>query len=156
MNLNMIQPKNETESSLLSLIKNCESLIKQIHRKSEETLEFKMNKPRETFHFKPPISLEESWMIGLTNIGVYNTFLNITDHNNNFDLYTDTFDEFSFEELKDKLEEILDIPNITDEHLQDEVIGPRINSAYKKLATEQGQTDGYVILLMGYISFSRF
>ena len=33
MNLNMIRPKIETEDLLLSLNKNCETLIKQTHRK---------------------------------------------------------------------------------------------------------------------------
>ena len=55
MNLNMIRTKIETEDLLLSISKNCETLIDQTHRKAEETLEFKMTKPRETFHFKPPI-----------------------------------------------------------------------------------------------------
>ena len=36
----MIRPKNQTEGLLLSLTKNCETLIKQTHRKAEETLEF--------------------------------------------------------------------------------------------------------------------
>ena len=45
MNLNMIQPKNQTEDLLLSITKNCQTLIKQTHRKAEETLEFKMIKP---------------------------------------------------------------------------------------------------------------
>ena len=51
----MIRPKNETENLLLSITKNCETLIEQTHTKSQETLEFKMIKPRETFHFKPSI-----------------------------------------------------------------------------------------------------
>ena len=55
MNLNMIRPKNETEDLLLSITKNCENLVEQTHRKPEETLEFKMLKLRETFHFNPPI-----------------------------------------------------------------------------------------------------
>ena len=42
MNLKMIQPKNETEDFLLSITKNCETLIDQTHREPEETLEFKM------------------------------------------------------------------------------------------------------------------
>ena len=46
MNLNIIRPKNETENLLLSITKNCETLIQHTHRKSEETLEFKMNKSR--------------------------------------------------------------------------------------------------------------
>ena len=46
MNLNMIRPKSEIEDILLSLTKNCEKLVDQTHRKPEETLEFKMLKPR--------------------------------------------------------------------------------------------------------------
>ena len=61
----MIQPKNETENLLLSITKNCETLVEQTHRKPEETLEFKMTKPRETFHFNPPIQTKGDWMLGL-------------------------------------------------------------------------------------------
>ena len=43
MNLNMIRPKNETEDSLLSITKNCETLIEQTHSNGEQTLEFKMD-----------------------------------------------------------------------------------------------------------------
>ena len=43
MNLNLIQPKNETEVLLLSITVNCEKLDKQTRRKAEETLEFKLN-----------------------------------------------------------------------------------------------------------------
>ena len=70
----MIRPKNQTEDLLLSKTKNCETLIKQTHRKSEETLEFNMIKPRETFHFKPPIHVKGDWMIGLTDLEVPNSF----------------------------------------------------------------------------------
>ena len=81
MNLNMIRPKNETEDLLLSITKNCETLIKQTHRKAEETLEFKMNKSREIFHFSPPIQVKSDWMIGLTNLEVHNSIFNITEEN---------------------------------------------------------------------------
>ena len=56
----MIRPKNETEDLLLSITKNCEKLVEQTHRKPEETLEFKMLKPRETFHFNPPMTPKET------------------------------------------------------------------------------------------------
>ena len=72
-------------------------------------------------------------MIGLISLEIYNSIFNINQEDNKFELYTDTFDKFSFTELKDELEEILDISNITDEHQQDEIIGPRIIKAYKKL-----------------------
>ena len=90
----MIHPKNEIEDLLLSISKNCETLIDQTHRKAEETLEFKMIKPRGTFHFKPPIQVKSDWMLGLTDLEVYISIPNITTTNNEFELYTDTFDEF--------------------------------------------------------------
>ena len=65
MNLNMIIPKNQTEDLLLSITKNCETLIEQTHRKLEETLEFKMIEPKETFYFNPPIHSKGDWMLGL-------------------------------------------------------------------------------------------
>ena len=55
----MIQPENETEDLLLSITKNCETLIQQTHTEPQETLEFKMIKPREIFHFTPPVQTKE-------------------------------------------------------------------------------------------------
>ena len=66
------------------------------------------------------------------------------------ELYTDNFHEFSFEELKDELEEILSISDNTPSHLQHEKKGPRIIQAYKTLRSEKSSTDGYITLLMGY------
>ena len=67
MNLNMIRHKNETEDLSLSITKNCETPIKHTHSRSQETSESKINKSREAFHFNPPISIEGSWMLGLTS-----------------------------------------------------------------------------------------
>ena len=64
----MIRPKNESEDLLLSITEDCEALIKQTHRKAEETFEFKMTKPKETFHFNPPVEVKEDWMLGLTSL----------------------------------------------------------------------------------------
>ena len=52
MNLNMIRPKNQTEDLLLSITKICETLIEQTHTKPQETLEFKMVKPRQNISFQ--------------------------------------------------------------------------------------------------------
>ena len=109
-----------------------------------------MLKPRETFHFNPPIHTKRDWMLGLINLEVYNSIFNITKENNKFELYTDTFDEFSFLELKDEIEEILNIPNITDSHLEDETLTPLITDTYQKLRSDKSSHDGYIILLMGY------
>ena len=67
----MIRPKNETEDLLLSITKNCETLIEQTHTKPQETLEIKMIKPRETFHFKRPIQIKGDWINGFRSIQFY-------------------------------------------------------------------------------------
>ena len=85
-------------------------------------------------------------MIGLMSVQVYNSIFNINYRNNKIELYTDTFDEISFEELKVELEEILNKWKISKEHLQDEEIAPRITSAYKELKAEKRMTDGYYML----------
>ena len=154
MNLNMIQPKNETENLLLSITKNCEKLVEQTHRKPEETLEFKMTKPREIFHFKPPLHTKGDWVLGLIDLEVYHSIFNISKENNKFELYSDTFDEFSFPKLKDEIGEILNIPNIRDNHLEDETLALRIAENYWKLRSDKSKHDGYTILLTGYANSS--
>ena len=126
----MIQSKTETEDLLLSITKNCEKWIGQTQRKAGEVVELKVIKRRETFLFKPPIQIKGDWMIGLRSLEVYNSFFIINQENNKLESYTDTFDKFSFLELKDELEEILDISNTTDEHLRDEIIVPLIIKAF--------------------------
>ena len=98
---------------LLPITKNCETLIEQTHRKAEETLEFKMNKSRETFHFSQPIQIQGDWMIGLTDLEVYNSIFNVTEENNKFEIYRETPTKFQVLDSKDELEEILGIPHIT-------------------------------------------
>ena len=150
MNLNMIRPKNEIENLFLSITKNCETLSKQTHRKAEETLEFKMNRSKETFHFKPPISIKGEWMIGLTDLEVYNSTFIVTEENNKFEIYRDMSDKFGFLELKVEIAEILDISHITDDHLNDEILGPRIIDEFIKLSTEEENTDGFMMVLLAY------
>ena len=82
MSVNMIQPKNETEDLLISITKNCETLIDQTQRKAEETFEFKMTRTRKTFHFKPPIQVKGDWMLAPVDLEVYNYIFNINQENN--------------------------------------------------------------------------
>ena len=56
-------------------------------------------------------------MIGLITLEVYNSVFNITEENIKFEIYTDTFDGFSFTEIKDELEEMLTESKTTFEHL---------------------------------------
>ena len=86
----MIRPKNETEDLLLSITENCEILIQQTQTKPQKTLEFIVIKPRETFHFKPPIQINGDWMLGLTDPEVCNSIFNITEENNKFEVYRDS------------------------------------------------------------------
>ena len=128
MNLKMmIQPKKNRRFSI----------VKQTHTKTEETLESKLTKSRQTFHINPRLSIEASWRVGLITLEVYKSTFNLTEQNNKFQLCTDTLDEFSFEESKGELEDFVKISNISNEQLQDEKKAPFINSAYRKLQTEK-------------------
>ena len=133
MNVKMIQPKIETEDLLLSITKNCETLIEQTHRKAEVTLEIKMMKPRETFNFIPPISIEGSWVIGLTVLEVYNSILIITEENNKFELYKflDLKSGVSYLKVRGEIERDLDIPDISATDLKDGIIAPLNNKEFR-------------------------
>ena len=73
-------------------------------------------------------------MIALTSLQSIH-FFNVTECNNKFDIYTDFVNEFSFEKLKDELEEILVSSDISTEHLQEKKLGPRNIKAYIKLSS---------------------
>ena len=92
----MFYPINKTEDLLLSITKNCQVLIHQTHTKSQETLKFKLTKPKDTLSFKTSISLghDYNWMVGLTGLEIYNSFLKTTRENNKLEFHADNFDEF--------------------------------------------------------------
>ena len=160
----MIRLKNQTEDLLLSIAKNCETLIEQTHRKEEETLEFKMIKPRQTFHFNPPIQINRNWMIGLTDLEVYNSIFNIMEENTKFELYKfpdEKADGISYTEVRDEIDRDLDISDITDADLQDDIIAPIIIEEYKKQVTKRMNDEQYMNILSIYTSsvfqdFERF
>ena len=153
MNLKMIRPKNQTEDLLLSITKNCETLIKQTHRKAEETLEFKMIKPRQTFHFNPPIQTKEGWVLGLVDLEVYNSIFNITEENNNIELYKFPDEKaggVTYEQVRDEIERDLDISDITAVDLQDDIVGPIIIDEYREQVTKRMKDDKYMETLARY------
>ena len=47
-----ITPRNQNESLLLEMVKKLDEIEKNTHTKPQETLEFKMTKPKQTFHFR--------------------------------------------------------------------------------------------------------
>ena len=81
MNLYMFRPRNETEISLLSISENCEKLLKQIHRKPQETLNFRLTKPKETFSYKKSniFGPNSKWIYALTNLEAHTSVFNVTE-----------------------------------------------------------------------------
>ena len=150
----MIRPKNETENLLLSITKNCETLIGQTHRKAEETLEFKKIKSREIFRFSPPIQVKGDWMIGLVDLEVYNSIVNITEENNKLKLYKFPDEKpggVLYIKVRDQIEKDLDIEDITAADLQDEIIAPIIIEGYRKQVTKRMEDDTYMNIVAGYV-----
>ena len=155
MNLNTIRPKNQTKDSLLSITINCETLIDQTHRKAEESLEFKMIKPGETFHFKPQIQVKGDWMIGLVDLEVYNSIFNITEENNKLQIYKFPDEKaggISYEKVRDETERDLVISDITAADLQDDIIGPIIIEEYREQVTKRLKDDKHMNILSQYTS----
>ena len=153
MNLNLVRPKNETEDLLLSITKNCETLIHQTHRKAEETLEFKMTKSRGTFHFKPSIQVKGDWMIGLVVFEAYNSTFNITEEKNKLQLYKFPDKKpggISYEKVRDEIEKDLDISDITAADLQDDIKPKSIIEEYKEQVTRRMEDGGCMNILSGY------
>ena len=151
----MVRPKNETQDLLLSITKNCQTLIEQTHRKAEESLEFKMIKPRDTFHFKPPIQVRGDWMIGLTDLEVYISIFNINATNNKFELYKFPDEKaggVTYEKVRDEIERDLDISDVTAADLQDDLIAPFNIEEYKEQVTKRMKNEQYMNIVAGYVS----
>ena len=153
MKLIMIRHKNETEVLLLSITKNCETPIEQTHRTAEETLEIKMNKTKGTFHSRPLIQIQGSWMAGLTDLEVYNSVFNITEENIKFALYKFPDEKaggFTYEKSRDEIERDLDISDITATDLQDDIICPIIIEEYREQVTKRMEDEQYKNILSIY------
>ena len=73
---------------LLLIKKHTDTLIEQTRTKPQETLEFRMNKQRQTFSFNPPINLleEGKWLVAVSLFESTNSVFNITNENNSFSI----------------------------------------------------------------------
>ena len=87
MDLSNFVTYDKKESLLLSIAKSNQEIVETTHSKPQETLEFKMNKQKESFSFDIPLDLPEQWMMGVTSLEVYNTVYNITEKNNKIKLF---------------------------------------------------------------------
>ena len=121
--------------------------MEQIHTKQRKTLEFKLTQSKENFSFTTQTSIEECWMVGFKRLEVFNSFFSITEENSKLEFYTDLFDDFSFTEIKDELEEILGLSDASPKHLQHNILGPRIIETNQKISSEERQTNACIMLL---------
>ena len=114
-----------------------------------------MIKPRETFHFEPPIQVKGDWMIGLVDLEIYNSIFNITEQNNKFKLYKFPDEKaggVTYEKVRDEIEKDLGISEITATDLQDDIIGPIFIEKYREQVTKRIKDGKYMKILAGYTS----
>ena len=114
-----------------------------------------MIKPKETFHFRPQIQIQGSWMIGLTDLEIYNSIFNITEENNKFEDYKfpeDKIGGISYILFRDEIEKDLDISDITAADLQDDIIGSIIIEEYNEQVTKRMEDEQYMNILSIYTS----
>ena len=150
MNLNKLWPKNETEGLLLSI-----TLIKQTPTKPQETLEFKLIKPRETFHFIIPISIEGDLMIGLLSLEVYTFVFNILEKINKFKLYKCPDERkggVSFEKVRDEIERNLEVSDVTASDLHNDIKSPNFTEEYREEVSLRMKNGEYIRILALYNS----
>ena len=96
---------------LLLIKKHTDTLIEQTKTKPQETLEFKMNKQKQTFSFNIPLILleEDKWLLGVSLFDCTNSVFNITNENNSFSIiitghYQNESDEKTINDLNKLLE----------------------------------------------------
>ena len=114
-----------------------------------------MTKPRKTFHFNPPLQIKGDWIVGLTDLEVYNSIFNITEENNKFELPKfpeDKIGSISYIKVRDEIDRDLDISDITAVDLQADLRAPIVIEEYKKQVTKRVKDDKYMFFLSGYTS----
>ena len=115
-----------------------------------------MVKPRKTFRFNPPVEAKpkEDWMIGLTDLEVYNSIFNITEESNKFELYKFPDENavcVSYRKVRDETDRDLDISDITVADLQDEIKTLDIIEEYREQVTKRMKDVGYMNIVAGFI-----
>ena len=100
---------------LLLIKKHTDTLIEQTKTKPQETLEFKMNKQRQTFSFNPPINLfeEGKWLLGVSSLECTNSVFNITNENNSFSIIIQGHWETEFaEKINNEVDRLLELRSL--------------------------------------------
>ena len=100
---------------LLLIKKHTDTLIEQTKTKPQETLEFKMNIPSQTFSFNPPINLfeEGKWLLAVSSFECTNSVFNKTDENNSFSIIIPAHWETEFaEKIIDEVNRLLELRSL--------------------------------------------
>ena len=100
---------------LLLIKKHTDTLIEQTKTRPQETLEFKMNKRRQTFSFNPSINLveEDKWLLEVSSFECTNSVFNITDENNSFSIIIPAHWETEFaEKIIDGVNRLLELRSL--------------------------------------------
>ena len=100
---------------LLLIKKHTDTLIQQTKTKPQETLEFKMNKQRQTFSFNPPINLleEDKWLLAVSSFECTNSVFNITNENNSFPIIIPAHWETEFaEKIIDEVNRLFELRSL--------------------------------------------
>ena len=93
-------------------------------------------------------------MLGLTDLEVYNSIFNITEENNNLQLYKFPDEQIGgipYEKVRDEIEKDLDISDITATDLHDEIVGPFFIKEFRKQVTKRMKDDKYMLILSMYV-----
>ena len=97
---------------LLFIKKHTDTLIEQTKTQPQETLEFKMDKQKQTFSFNPPINLfeEGKWLLAVSLFECTNSVFNITNENNSFSIIIPGhYETESAQKTIDELNNLLDL-----------------------------------------------
>ena len=100
---------------LLLIKKHTDTLIEQTKTKPQETLEFKMNKQRQTFSFNPPINLveEDKWLLAVSLFECTNSVFKVTNDNNSFSVIITAHWETEFaEKIIDEVNRLLELKSL--------------------------------------------
>ena len=92
------------------------------------------------------------WMIGLTDLEVYNSIFNITEENNKFELYKFPDEKpggVSYKKVTDNTLRDLDISDITATDLKNDKIGPNIIKESREQVTKRMKDDKYRVFSSG-------
>ena len=106
--------------------KHTDTLIEQTRTKPQETLEFQMNKQKQTFLFNPPIIIYEEgkWFLGVSSYECTNCVFNITKENNSISIIVPGYYETeSAEKTIDELNKLLELRSQNGIELHVEQVG---------------------------------